>query len=187
TPPAITRSASPVATARAASTTACSPEPHKRFTVTPGISTGRPASSALMRATLRLSSPAWLAQPKMASSIRAGSAPVRRTISAITVAPRSSGRTSASAPPCRPTGVRTASTMKAERNAVLPMIAQYTGLAAALGSHLQGGHALDRLGQAGLVGAHGEADEAFARGAEPRRRRGDDARFGEQACREVGG
>ena len=44
-------------------------------------STGRPASSRLMRATLRLSSPAWLAQPKNTSSMPAGSAPARRTTS----------------------------------------------------------------------------------------------------------
>ena len=35
-----------------------------RFTVTPATDSGRPASSAAMRATLRLSSPAWLAAPK---------------------------------------------------------------------------------------------------------------------------
>src|SRR5450432_1419401 len=49
------------------------------------------------------------------SSTAPGSAPVRRTISAITNAPRSSGRTSASAPRYRPTGVRTASTTKTSR------------------------------------------------------------------------
>src|SRR6187551_980094 len=67
-----------------------------------------------MRATLRLSSPAWLAQPKITSSIFAGSIPERRTTSAITSAARSSGRTSFNAPPYRPTGVRTASKMTAD-------------------------------------------------------------------------
>ena len=43
------------------------PEPHRRLIVAPGTSSGRPASSAAMRATLRLSSPAWLAQPKSTS------------------------------------------------------------------------------------------------------------------------
>ena len=38
--------------------TASSPDPHSRLSVAPGTSTGSPASSALMRATLRLSSPA---------------------------------------------------------------------------------------------------------------------------------
>ena len=49
--------------ARAPSTSACRPEPQRRLTVAPGTVTGSPASSALMRATLRLSSPAWFAQP----------------------------------------------------------------------------------------------------------------------------
>src|SRR6185312_8690307 len=115
TPPAMTRSASPVAMARAPSISACNPDPQRRLTVAPGTVTGSPAKSALMRATLRLSSPAWLAQPRITSSTVAGSAPARRTTSAITSAPRSSGRTSDSAPRCRPNGVRTASTTNASR------------------------------------------------------------------------
>ena len=75
TPPAITSSASPAAMARAPAITASRPEPHSRLTVAPGTPTGSPASSRLMRATLRLSSPAWLAQPKITSSIAAGSTP----------------------------------------------------------------------------------------------------------------
>ena len=63
TPPAITSSASPALIARAAISSASMPEPHSRLTVLPGTSSGRPASSSAMRATLRLSSPAWLAQP----------------------------------------------------------------------------------------------------------------------------
>ncbi|MCY1297258.1 hypothetical protein D9M70_466910 [compost metagenome] len=63
TPPAIISPASPQRIARAALPTASRPEPHRRFSVVPGTLTGRPASSAAMRATLRLSSPAWLAQP----------------------------------------------------------------------------------------------------------------------------
>ena len=42
-------------------TIASRPEPQSRFTVTPATDSGRPASSAAMRATLRLSSPAWFA------------------------------------------------------------------------------------------------------------------------------
>ena len=38
-------------------------DPHSRLMVVPGTSGGMPASSAAMRPTLRLSSPAWLAQP----------------------------------------------------------------------------------------------------------------------------
>jgi hypothetical protein len=54
---------SPQRMARAAEPTASSPEPQRRLMVAPGTSIGSPASSAAMRATLRLSSPAWLAQP----------------------------------------------------------------------------------------------------------------------------
>ena len=63
TPPAITRLASPALIERAAMPMASRLDPHNRFTVFAGTSTGKPASSAAMRPTLRLSSPAWLAQP----------------------------------------------------------------------------------------------------------------------------
>ena len=52
-----------------------------------------------MRATFRLSSPAWFAQPKYTSSIAAGSTPERSTAAPIASAARSSGRTPESAPP----------------------------------------------------------------------------------------
>ena len=64
TPPASTSSISPLRIARAAVPTASRPEPHSRLMVAPGTVLGRPASSTAMRATLRLSSPAWLAQPR---------------------------------------------------------------------------------------------------------------------------
>ena len=63
TPPASTSSASPRRIWRAPWTTASRPDAHSRLTVTPGTSTGSPASSSAMRATLRLSSPAWLVAP----------------------------------------------------------------------------------------------------------------------------
>ncbi|MOA18466.1 hypothetical protein D3C78_1387850 [compost metagenome] len=63
TPPAIISWASPQRRVRAARPMASMPEPHRRLTVVPGTFCGRPASRADMRATLRLSSPAWLAQP----------------------------------------------------------------------------------------------------------------------------
>lgn len=94
TPPAMARSISPARIARAAVPTASMPEPHKRFSVTAGTSTGYPASSSAMRATLRLSSPAWLTQPRTTSSIAAGSIPGLRLRSAARgMAARSSGRT----------------------------------------------------------------------------------------------
>ncbi len=64
TPPASMIEASPTAIARAAITRASRPEAQSRLTVEPGTETGRPASSEAMRATLRLSSPAWFAAPK---------------------------------------------------------------------------------------------------------------------------
>jgi hypothetical protein len=44
--------------------TAVNPEAHRRLTVAAGTLAGKPANSEAMRATLRLSSPAWLAQPR---------------------------------------------------------------------------------------------------------------------------
>ncbi len=58
TPPAMTRSASELRMARAASMIACMPEPHSRFTVEPGTLSGSPASNNAILPTLRLSSPA---------------------------------------------------------------------------------------------------------------------------------
>ncbi len=99
TPPATAMEASPAAMARAAWTTASSPDAHSRLTVTPGTQVGRPARSAAMRPTLRFSSPAPLALPKYTSSMRDGSKAGVRPMSARRVcAARSSGRTEARAP-----------------------------------------------------------------------------------------
>ena len=73
TPPPMNTSPSPTAIAWAAELIAWRPEPHSRLTVSPPTSTGSPARSSAIRATLRLSSPAWLAQPRITSSISAGS------------------------------------------------------------------------------------------------------------------
>ena len=99
TPPATSASASPARTACAASAIADMPEAHSRLTVMPGTSSGRPASSAARRATLRLSSPAWFAAPRMTSSTASRGSPARATASPTTSAARSSGRMPASAPP----------------------------------------------------------------------------------------
>ena len=99
TPPAIRKLASPDLIARAAMPIASMPEPHRRFTVVPGTPSGKPASSVDMRATLRLSSPAWFAQPKITSSTAFQSTSLLRSISARSgTAPRSSARTDDSAP-----------------------------------------------------------------------------------------
>jgi hypothetical protein len=63
TPPAITMSQSPARIALAAMPTASMPDPQRRFTVVPGTESGIPDRRTAMRPTLRLSSPAWLAQP----------------------------------------------------------------------------------------------------------------------------
>ena len=100
TPPATKTSPSPTMIAWAAALIACRPEPHSRLTVWPATSTGSPASSAAMRATLRLSSPAWLAQPRMTSSMRGRvDADSCSTAALMTSAARSSGRTARRAPP----------------------------------------------------------------------------------------
>src|SRR3954468_1049773 len=74
---------------------ACKPLAHNRLTVKPGVVSGRPASSAAIRATLRLSSPDWLAAPKTTSSIASGATPARATASATTSAARAPGPTAA--------------------------------------------------------------------------------------------
>ena len=109
TPPATTTSASPDSTVRDARIAASRDEPHSRLTVVAGTETGSPASSTAIRPTLRLSSPAPLALPQTTSPISAGSSAgvlASRPVSA--AAARSSGRTSARAPPKRPNGVRAA-------------------------------------------------------------------------------
>src|SRR6185503_3833312 len=113
TPPATNASPSPALIACAALAIACSPEPQRRLTVCPGTSIGRPASNAAMRATLRLSSPAWFVQPRITSSIDPGSTAARSTAPRTTRAARSSARMLARAPPARPNGVRTPDTMNA--------------------------------------------------------------------------
>jgi hypothetical protein len=99
TPPARARSISPARMARAASPMASRPEAHSRLTVTPGTVWGMPASSRPMRATLRLSSPAWLAQPKKTSSILSASCGLRSARARSGAAARSSVRTLDSPPP----------------------------------------------------------------------------------------
>ena len=77
TPLPIKMSPSSAMMERAARLTASRAEAQLRLMVTPGTSTGKPASSTAMRATSRLSSPAWLPHPAKASSMRAGSRPLR--------------------------------------------------------------------------------------------------------------
>ena len=99
TPPAIIISASLHRMVLAALPTASMPEPHKRLIVTPGTEIGKPASKALILATLRLSSPAWFAHPRMTSSKDSQSTDgFVSTMDCNTTAARSSGRTPDNAP-----------------------------------------------------------------------------------------
>jgi hypothetical protein len=92
--------------------TASSPDAQRRLMVVPGTDVGRPASKPAIRATSRLSSPAWLAHPRKISSSWDQSAEGFRSASTLTgTAARSSARVKARAPPNRPIGVRTASQM----------------------------------------------------------------------------
>ena len=116
TPPATKTSPSPTAIAWAAALIACRPEPHRRLTVRPPTSTGKPASSAAIRADVAV---------VLARLIGAAEDDVLddRGVDAGTVddraqrrAPRGHrGGREASAPPYRPIGVRTASTIHASR------------------------------------------------------------------------
>jgi len=99
TPPATTISAAPALIMWEAMMMALMPEAQRRLTVMPGTVSGKPASSQAMRATLRFSSPAPLALPKMTSSTRTGSMPARSTASFTVSAAKSSGRTALSDPP----------------------------------------------------------------------------------------
>ncbi len=107
TPPASTMFISPDFMARAALIIASIPEPHSLLMVVPGTDVGKPAKSDDMRATLRLSSPAWFAHPNITSSMAAGSnCGFSLSTDLIGMAARSSGRTLESAPAYRPMGVR---------------------------------------------------------------------------------
>ena len=99
TPPATTMSAAPALIMKVAMAMALMPEAHSRFTVIPGTVSGKPASSQAMRATLRFSSPAPFALPRITSSTSAGSIPASVTTCFTTRAARSSGRTEDRAPP----------------------------------------------------------------------------------------
>ena len=114
TPPAMTISASPELINLPACAIASAPEPHKRFTVTAGTVTGIFASSALMRATFRLSSPAPLLLPAIISSIVAESrlGTLESKFWKVRLN-RSSGRTDDMPPRYFPNGVRDAAAITA--------------------------------------------------------------------------
>src|SRR5205809_1238047 len=126
-PPSTNTAPARVLMARAAALIAARPDEQRRLKVRPATETGNPAGRGAIRATFRLSCPAWFAQPRYTSSTKAGSTPARRTTSPTTSAPRSSGRTSLSAPWCRPIGVRTAPTITASVILEFPQSPHRTG------------------------------------------------------------
>src|SRR6185436_19844596 len=103
---------------------ACSPDEQNRLTVTADAVIGTPARRLAIRATLSPCSASGIAQPRITSSISAGSSGVARaSASLITAAAISSGRVCFSAPlGALPTGVRTAETIKASAMKILQEI-----------------------------------------------------------------
>ena len=69
TPPATPTSPWPRARSAAARLSASRPDPHSRLTVAPGTDQAGRRGAPAIRATLRLSSPAWLAAPHTTSEI----------------------------------------------------------------------------------------------------------------------
>src|SRR5476649_2164298 len=114
-PPGTITDAEPHMMRSAAYAIACRPEEQKRFTVTADALTGIPARKLAMRATFIPCSASGIAQPRITSSISAGSMPgARFSASAIAIAPSSSGRVPRSVPPgALPEAVRTAETITA--------------------------------------------------------------------------
>ena len=114
-PPATMAVAVPLLMRSAAKAIACRPEEQKRLMVTAALSTGTPARRLAMRATFMPCSASGIAQPRMTSSISAGSSSgARRSASPMATAASSSGRVVRSVPAgALPAGVRTAATTTA--------------------------------------------------------------------------
>src|SRR5436190_12813651 len=96
-------------------TTACSPDPHTRLTVSPGSSLGSPALRAACRATF-IPAPACSTQPSTTSPTSSFVTPALAIASRMTTAPRSAAGTSFKAPPNEPIGVRHAPRMTTSKS-----------------------------------------------------------------------
>src|SRR5215207_6193116 len=94
-------------TSWAAETIACSPDPHSRFRVKAGVSTGRPPLIVATRDRYMSRVSVWITLPNTTCPTSAGSTPERLTASRTTAAPRSAGGMSFKLPPYFPTAVRT--------------------------------------------------------------------------------
>src|SRR5947209_3283834 len=100
----------------AANAMACKPELQKRLIVVPAVVTGKPARIAARRATLWPVAPSGSAQPRITSSISAGSSPLRFTACSITWPPIVTPCVSLNAPRnALPIGVRAVETIAASR------------------------------------------------------------------------
>lgn len=105
-PPAITHSASPRRTSRAAEAIASAPDPQTRLTVMAGTDSGRPPLSVACRAGF-MPAPAWITLPNTTDETFSGARPLRRTVSPMTSAPRSGAAMAFRLPPNLPMAVRT--------------------------------------------------------------------------------
>ena len=104
-PPATITSTNPAFTPSTACTTAVRPEPHTRFTVSPGTVWDSPACSAACRATF-IPCPACSTQPRITSPTSSPVMPARAMASRTTIAPSCGADRSFNAPPNDPMGVR---------------------------------------------------------------------------------
>src|SRR5512138_240778 len=119
-PPARASSDSPARIACAALTSAWSPEPQSRFTVSAGASIGTPARRPTCRARYMASLLDCSALPKTTSSIRSAATPLRSSAPRAATAASSVAPTPASEPPCSVNGVRApATTTTSSTNAPL--------------------------------------------------------------------
>src|SRR6266571_8978826 len=121
-PPAITISDMPLRMRCAATEIASRPEAQKRFTVTPGTVSGKPARWQAMRAIFIPCAPSGMAQPRTKSSTwSAEICGTRARAPLMASAARSSGRTVRIFPfGALPTGVRAAATIKASFIMLIP-------------------------------------------------------------------
>src|SRR5215204_2606812 len=106
-------------TSWAAETIACSPDPHSRFRVKAGVSTGRPPLIVATRDRYMSRVSVWITLPNTTCPTSAGSTPDRLTASRTTAAPRSAGGMSFRLPPYFPTAVRTPETTTTSRVAAI--------------------------------------------------------------------
>src|SRR5579859_3934372 len=121
-PPPMATSQSPSRIDCAAEMIACTPEPHRRLTVSAGVSTGMPALIMATREIYMSLGSVWITWPNTTWPISAGPTPLRASASAVTLVARSDGATSLSEPPNVPIAVRTPETRYTSRILILQNI-----------------------------------------------------------------